>query len=255
MFIEGVHFRRETHQPVIAGRKALARSLSDIAAMGGAPRFCLMSLCVPRWADAKWVDKFFDGALELGNASGAVLAGGDLSHGETLACDVTVCGAVPRGTALRRDGAHAGDEIYVSGALGGSALGLESGKGRARQRHLHLEPRLELGALVREKLRASAAIDLSDGLSLDLKRLCLASGLAAEIAMPPRFAGASLEQALHGGEDYELLFTVRAGTRVPAQLADVPLSRIGLITRGAPGEVRLAGEPLAALGYDHFSRA
>src|SRR5580692_4643461 len=132
MFVEGVHFLRETHKAGEVGRKALVRSLSDIAAMGGAPRFCLVSLSIPGWANAKWVDGFFDGILRLAAATGTVLAGGDLSHGEKLACDVTVCGAVPRGTALRRDGARAGQQIYVSGALGGSALGLEAGKGRAR---------------------------------------------------------------------------------------------------------------------------
>ncbi|HEX4274251.1 MAG TPA: thiamine-phosphate kinase [Bryobacteraceae bacterium] len=255
MLIEGVHFLRETNSPAIAGRKALVRGLSDIAAMGGAPRFCLISLCVPGWANARWVDKFFDGVLELCAMSGAVLAGGDLSHGEHLACDVTVCGAVPRGTALRRDGAKPGHEIFVSGALGGSALGLGNGKGKARQRHLRPEPRLALGSFLRERLRASAAIDLSDGLSLDLQRLCLASGVAAEIEAPPRFSGASLEQALHGGEDYELLFTVPAGVRVPDRFEGLLLTKIGATVRGTAGDVRLGGVPLPPLGYDHFAAA
>jgi len=253
MFIEGVHFLRETHKPAVAGRKALVRGLSDVAAMGGAPRFCLVSLCVAAWAGARWVDQFFDGILGLAAATGTVLAGGDLSHGETLACDVIVCGAVPRGTALRRAGARPGDEIYVSGALGGSALGLETKKGKAGRRHLFPEPRLALGRFLREKLRAASAIDLSDGLSLDLRRVCLASGVDAEIVAPPRFPGASLDQALHGGEEYELLFTVPAGTEVPDRFEGLPLTRLGSIVRGEGGEVRLDGKPLAALGYDHFA--
>jgi thiamine-monophosphate kinase len=253
MFIDGVHFLRETHKPAAVGRKALARSLSDIAAMGGAPRFCLVSFCIPGWANAKWVDGFFDGILNLAVETGTFLAGGDLSHGETLACDVMVCGAVPRGTALRRDGARPGHEIYVSGALGGSALGLEKKQRKALQRHLYPEPRLALGRFLREKLRATSAIDLSDGLSLDLRRVCLASGVAAEIAAPPRFPGASPEQALHGGEDYELLFTVPPGTKVPERFEGLPLTRLGSILRGSAGEVRLDGKPLAALGYDHFA--
>jgi thiamine-monophosphate kinase len=252
MFIEGVHFLRETHKPAEVGRKALVRSLSDIAAMGGAPRFCLVSLCIPGWANAKWVDGFFDGILGLAAATGTVLAGGDLSHGEKLACDVTVCGAVPRGTALRRNVARPGQEIYVSGALGGSALGLETRKGKARKRHLSPDPRLALGEFLRVKLRATAAIDISDGLSLDLRRLCLASGVSAEIGDPPRFPGASREQSLHGGEEYELLFTVRGGVKVPAEFEGVPLTRIGRIVKGRAGEVRLDGKPLAPLGYDHF---
>jgi thiamine-monophosphate kinase len=251
MFVETVHFRRETHKPAVAGRKALARSLSDIAAMGGSPKFCLVSLCVPDWAGTRWVDRFFDGILQLAASTGTVLAGGDLSHGDRLVCDVTVCGAAPRGTALRRDGARAGHEIYVSGALGGSALGLETMRGKARQRHLHPEPRLALGVFLREKLRATAAIDISDGLSLDLRRICLASGVGAEIVPPPAFRGASLYQALHGGEEYELLFTVRSGTKVPPEFEGFPLTQIGRIVPGA-GDVRLNGQPLKPLGYDHF---
>ncbi len=251
MFVESVHFRRETHKPVVAGRKALARGLSDIAAMGGAPRFCLVSLCVPDWARARWVDRFFDGILQLAGSTGTVLAGGDLSHGDRLVCDVTVCGAAPRGRALRRDGARAGHEIYVSGALGGSALGLETHRGKARERHLYPQPRLALGAFLRERLRATAAIDISDGLSLDLRRLCLASGVAAEIGPPPQFRGAGLDHALHGGEEYELLFTVRPGTRVPPEFEGLPLTHIGKTVPGK-GDVRLNGQLLKSLGYDHF---
>jgi thiamine-monophosphate kinase len=255
LFIEGVHFLRETHKAADVGRKALARSLSDIAAMGGLPRFCLVSVCMPEWANEKWIDGFFESLVRLANESGAALAGGDLSKGQTFACDVTVCGAVPRGTALRRDGARQYDEIYVSGALGGSALGLDSRKPKAWKRHLNPEPRLKLGVYARERLRATAAIDLSDGLSLDLQRLCLASGTAAAITDPPRFPGASPEQALHGGEEYELLFTVPQGTRAPDRFENVPLTRIGTIVKGPSGEVRLNGTVLPPLGFDHFHHA
>ena len=258
LFLEGVHFLRDTHKAADVGRKALARGLSDIAAMGGSPRFCLVSLCVPAWANEKWVDGFFDALLNLAARADTVLAGGDLSRGETFACDVTVCGSVPRGTALRRDGAQPFDELYVSGALGGSALGFQSGKGKAQgkawKRHLNPEPRLALGTRLREHLRATSAIDLSDGLSLDLRRLCLASGVAAEILDPPRFPGATPDQALHGGEEYELLFTVRPGTRVPGHFENLPLTRIGTIVRGRAGEVFHNGMPLAALGFDHFQK-
>jgi len=250
--VEGTHFLRETHKASDVGRNALARSLSDIAAMGGTPRFCLVSLCAAKWTNRRWLDGFFDALLLDASKAGAILAGGDLSRGEVFACDVTLCGAVPRGTALRRDGARRGHEIYISGALGGSAMGLAAGKGKAWKRHLNPQPRLALGRFLRTKLRATAAIDISDGLSLDLRRLCLASRVAAEITDPPRFPGADSEQALHGGEEYELLFTVRPGTRVPAFFQDVPLTRIGTITSSPAGEITHNGAPLTVLGYDHF---
>jgi len=252
MLIEDVHFRRETHSAGDVGWKALARGLSDIAAMGGEPRFCLLSLALAPWVETRWLDGFYGGLLRLAARTGTPLMGGDLAHAEKTMCDIVVCGAVPRGKALRRDGARAGDAIYVSGTLGGSALGLSTGGGRAWRRHLRPQPRLALGRFLRARVRATAAMDLSDGLSLDLRRLSLASGLSAEIVAPPRFPGATLEQALHGGEDYELLFTAPARARVPRDFEGLPLTRIGVMRKGRPGAVELEGAPLAPLGYDHF---
>jgi thiamine-monophosphate kinase len=248
MLIEGVHFERQTHTASDAGWKALARGLSDIAAMGGSPAFCLLSLAIAPWVDSRWIDGFYRGLL----AHGVPLVGGDLARARDVTADILVVGTVPRGKALRRDGARAGDAIYVSGALGGSALGLATRRGPAWKRHKRPQPRLELGRYLREKLRATAAMDLSDGLSLDLHRLTAASGLSAEIAMPPVFPGASREQALHGGEDYELLFAVDPRTSVPTKFSGVPLTRIGTMRKGRAGAVTLDGAPLAPLGYDHF---
>jgi len=255
MLIESVHFRRETHGAADVGWKALARGLSDIAAMGGEPRFCLLSLALAPWVETSWLDGFFDGLRRLATRTLTPLMGGDLAHAEKTMCDIVVCGAVPRGTALRRDGARAGDAIYVSGELGASALGLFKGGGRAWLRHLRPQPRLALGRFLRARVRATSAMDLSDGLSLDLHRLSLASGLSAEIGAPPRFPGATWEQALHGGEDYELLFTAPARARVPRDFEGLPLTRIGVMRRGRPGAVELEGAPLAPLGYDHFRGA
>ncbi len=254
MLIEGTHFRRETHRAADVGWKALARGLSDIAAMGGEARFCLLSLAVASWVEARWVRGFYDGLLELATRAGTALIGGDLAHTERVMCDIVVAGTVPRRTALRRDGARAGDAIYVSGALGGSALGLASGRGKAWARHKRPEPRLALGQFLRTRMGATAAMDLSDGLSLDLHRLCAASGLRAEIAAPPTYGGATLEQALHGGEDYELLFTAPARVRLPHEFEGLALTRIGTMRKGAAGAVTLDGEPLPPLGYDHLRR-
>ena len=253
MLLEDTHFRRATHRAEDVGWKALARALSDLAAMGGEPRFCLLSLALPPWAGPAWIAGFYRGFLRLAARSGAPLIGGDLARSEKAMCDAVACGAVPRGQALRRDGARAGDAIYVSGRLGGSALGLATGRGKAWRRHLRPEPRLALGRFLRV-LGATAAMDLSDGVSLDLRRLCLASKLAAEISAPPIFPGATLDQALHGGEDYELLFTAPPKTRIPAAFRGLPLTRIGEMRKGRAGAVRLNGAPLAPLGWDHLRR-
>jgi len=241
-----VHFRRKTWRAREVGWAVLARGLSDIAAMGGEPRFCLLSLAVAPWTGGRWVDEFYGGLLEVAEREVTPLIGGDLGHAVKLTCDIVVCGSVPRGKALRRDGARAGDAIYVSGKLGAAATRL------ARDKAMRPEPRLELGRLLRTRIRATAAMDLSDGLSLDLRRMCLASGLTAEITTPPIFRGAALYQALDGGEDYELLFTAPERQRVPRELGGVPITRIGRMRKGRAGTVLLDGAPLAPRGYDHF---
>jgi thiamine-monophosphate kinase len=230
LFLEDVHFKR-TQKPADLGRRALARSLSDIAAMGGVPRFCLVSLALPDWVNRKWSGAFYRGLLKLADETGTALAGGDLSHAEKLVCDVMVCGSVPAGKAIRRDGARMGDVVYVSGPLGGW------------RRRPAITPRLDLARKLRG--RATSAIDLSDGLSLDLHRLCVASSVSAALDRVPLIEGATERQALHDGEDYELLYTAPPGTRVPGE-------RIGVITKGRPGAVEYRGKPLPIWGYDHF---
>jgi thiamine-monophosphate kinase len=229
--IEGVHFLAD-QSPSIIGYNALARSLSDIAAMGGEPRFCLVSLAVPPEHGAKFIDTFYRGLMILARRTKTVLAGGDLGHSDKIYCDVMVCGSTPRGQALRRSGARPGDLLYVSGRLGKPWGG-------------RIEPRLELGRALRR--RATSCMDLSDGLSLDLHRLCLASGVAAVVDRVPIVRGATLERALHGGEDYELLFTLQ-----PRKSPPRGTTPIGTIIKGRAGAVQFQGRPLAPRGYDHF---
>ena len=236
LLIEDVHFRRDTHSAADTGHKALARGLSDIAAMGGDPRFCLVSLALAEGTDRKWVDGFYRGLLALARRHDCALAGGDLSHSSKLTCDIVVCGSVPKGKALLRSGARAGDWIYVSGPLG-----------KPWEKHRRPEPRVEFGRMLRG--RASAAMDLSDGLSIDLHRMCEASGVAAELDRVPVVKGSMVEQALHGGEDYELLFTMAPRRKAPPRSL-----RIGRIVEGTAGTVKLEGRAVPVLGYDHFRK-
>ncbi len=231
--IEDVHFLR-SHRAGDVGHKALARGLSDLAAMGAEPRFALLSLALAPWADDAWVDEFYTGFLRLARRWKTVLAGGDLSHASQLACDVVLCGAVPRGKALLRSGARAGDLLCVSGPLG-----------KPWATHLRPKPRIDVGLAIRGI--ATAAMDLTDGLALDLYRLAKASGVAAELSRIPLARGATLDGALHGGEDYELLFTIPPGTALPRGTR-----RIGTIVKGAPGEIRFNGQTVEPRGYDHF---
>jgi thiamine-monophosphate kinase len=285
--LEDVHFRRGWHAPEAVGHKCLARGLSDIAAMGARPVAAFVSLAVPQEftrGRRSWVDRFYDGLLALAEQWSVPLAGGDLaqSPGDAharAAADIVVVGAVERGRALLRSGAKGGDAIYVTGALGGAAAELRvlmrtnkrtpaqpparfRGVTVATAEHPHFfpEPRVGVGrALVRRRL-ATAAIDISDGLSVDLEHLCEESGLRAEVdaALLPLGRGAMLKDALHGGDDYELLFTAGPGVRVPQRIAGVPVRRIGTMLRrksGAPRMMLLMDgrrRDLKPEGWQHF---
>ena len=242
--IQDHHFTLATHKPEAIGHKALARSLSDLAAMGSEPLFCLVSLALPKPLTGKWVDKFYKGLLALADQYRITLAGGDLSKLDKVVVDVMCCGRVPRGAALLRSSAKPGHAVYVTGALGSAA---QSGWQRAP------EPRIEAGLKLRGL--ASAAMDLSDGLSLDLARLCTESEVSAVIsaAALPVAPRANLHQALNGGEDYELLFTAPPTVKIPKRIGKLPLTKIGSITPGKPGQVRMDGRLLPPAGYDHFA--
>ncbi len=284
--VEGRHFILDWHAPETVGRRALARGLSDLAAMGARPVAVFLSLGLPpeltrkRGGSASWIDRFYAGLLELAHDAGAPLAGGDLAQSPLVLADVVLVGAVPRGRALLRSGARPGHLLYVTGKLGGAAAGLEELAALAAAAkkpgppkipaklaaqlapHLAPQPRLKQGLWLQRHRAASAAIDLSDGLSTDLTHLCEESEVAAEIdaAALPLHAGASLEQALHGGEDYELLFAAPPKTQMPRTIAGVPVTRIGRVTArrtGRPLMMLIAGkgrQPLEAHGWQHFSR-
>ena len=282
--IAGRHFRLDWHQPEAVGHRALARGLSDLAAMGARPVAAFLSLGVPRELTVAdhgrraWVRRFLDGLLELAEVYETPLAGGDLAESPVAMADIVLTGAVPRGRALLRSGAKPGDLLYVTGTLGGAAAGLARlgelaslgslnppripKKSQALLApHLFPQPRIAQGLWLRRRGLASAAIDLSDGLSTDLGHLCHESGVSAEVdaALLPLSLGANLAQALHGGEDYELLFTAPAAARLPRAIAGVPVSRIGRIVKARRSRVAVTlktpqgAAALERLGWEHFS--
>ncbi|MFL6450840.1 MAG: thiamine-phosphate kinase [Bryobacteraceae bacterium] len=251
--LEARHFHLGTHSGADVGHKALARSLSDLAAMGSKPLFCLVSLALPAKLGEEWIDAFYRGLLRLASRYETTLAGGDLASFDRVTADVMCCGELPRGTALVRSGARPGDRIYVTGELGGSAYGFAIRAGKAWKRHLRPEPRIGAGLLLRG-LRVSSCMDLSDGLALDLHRLCRESGVSATLSgSVPVARGASLQDALHGGEDYELLFTASPKTQIPARLGDLPVTEIGEIVNSRAGRITFAGDILQPKGFDHFT--
>ncbi len=251
--LEGRHFETSTHSASAIGHKALARSLSDLAAMGAEPLFCLVSLAIPPALASSWVKQFYDGLLGLAAEFRISLAGGDLAQFDRVLVDVMCCGQVPHGKALLRSGAKPGDAIYVTGELGASARGFRTRRGAHWKRHRNPQPRVAAGLALR-KLGVTSCMDLSDGLSLDLARLCKVSGVAADLSTNlPMAKDVTLTDALHGGEDYELLFTAPQSKRIPKAIAGIPATCIGIIVEGKPGSIRFCGKRLRPQGFDHFS--
>ena len=251
-FLEGTHFLRDKHPPDSVGWKCLARAVSDIAAMGGIPRCFLLSLAVRSSDTGRWLDEFLTGLRRASRKFQCVLAGGDTTRSNEILINVTVVGEVRRGRAILRSGARAGDIVFVSGRLGEAELGLQILKRNKRdanskdsrlKKHLYPEPRIALGRWLAEKGLATSMMDVSDGLSTDLPRLCAASGVGARVnatkipaLLIPSHGGLRgtdpLQLALHGGDDYELIFTVRPNRMksFPRSFGGVPLTPIGVIT-------------------------
>jgi thiamine-monophosphate kinase len=264
--LETVHFRRDWHPPDSIGHRCLARGLSDIAAMGGIPRAAFLSLSLPHDLSQRWVDEFIRGLLKLARRHSVTLAGGDTAQSpDGILADIIVVGSVPAGKVILRSTARAGDLIYVSGILGASVAALEqlrSGKKlrpSAHPRHFYPDPRIALGQHLREKKLASAMIDTSDGLSTDLRHICQESVVGAVIdaaALPSVTGNNALEYALRGGEDYELLFTAPPNRRIPKQIAGIPITRIGEITRSRRITLNTPdgqSHPLKAGGWQYFA--
>jgi thiamine-monophosphate kinase len=281
--LERVHFRREWHPPQSVGHRCLARGMSDLAAMGAEPLAVFLSLALPKRLPASWLERFLEGFLALARKHRVSLAGGDTAqspsvskqHDGLIAADIVAIGQIPLGKALLRSGARPGDLIYVTGALGGAAAELTAlskdprkfdklTKAAPGHPHLYPEPRLAVGRRLRGL--ADALIDVSDGLSTDLTHLCKESGMSAtlkeaDLPIHPLAAESSdsLNLALHGGEDYELLFTAPPTARLPRAISGVPIHRIGTISRptGRASSILLITAdghrvPVTPGGWEHF---
>ena len=280
--IEGRHFRLDWHPPESVGHRTLARGLSDLAAMGARPVAAFLSLGLPRELTVAsgltppWVERFLDGLLRLASEHHVPLAGGDLAESPLAIADIVLTGALPRGKAMLRSGARPGDRIYVTGSLGGAAAELqalgqspqdfESARTASKTAlHLYPQPRIAQGIWLRKRGLVTSAMDLSDGLSTDLARLCDESGVAAEVdasALPlnqSRDWQTALAMALHGGEDYELLLTASDSAKLPHSIAGVKITAIGRVlpVNSRKPKVSLLTEegagPLEPQGWEHFS--
>lgn len=279
MLLAGTHFFADT-DPRRLGHKSLAVNLSDLAAMGATPRYATLAIGLPE-AREDWVAAFAAGFFALAERFGVELVGGDTTRGALSVC-VTVMGEVPEGQAIRRDGAAAGDDIWVSGTLGDAALGLMALREEAMLaapdaafcigRLESPEPRVSLGLALRGV--ATAMIDLSDGLAGDAGHVARASGLAARLnvdalplspALRGQMAARARRCALAGGDDYELCFTAPADERevvlATGRSVGLALARVGSMVEAGAGRddvVLVDGDgrdlpPLA--GYDHFAGA
>lgn len=282
VLVEGVHFERRFSSAADIGSKALAVNISDVASMGGAPRYALLSLMLPAELPVDEVDGLLDGLLEMAQACGVTLAGGNITRSPgPLILDVTVVGSVKPRKILTRGGGSPGDALYVTGAIGAGVAGLEWLRAHAASdtapeadmaecvaRYRRPDPRARIGALLGRNRAASACMDTSDGLADAIAQVCRASGTGAAIdaAALPIHAGARrwfagrdpVHAALAGGDDYELLFAVPRRTRgrlraVTREARGVPLTRIGELTKDATIVLSRDGrtEPLPA-GFVHF---
>ena len=252
-FLENVHFVRNAFPPKAAGHKAIARATSDIAAMGARPRFFFLTLGLPESCTGTWFDAFLEGMARAAGGYGLTLAGGDITKYPSVIASLTVLGEIELGKAVLRSAAKPRDLLCVSGRLGEAQLGLELvlrklGSRRRFSRlltkHFWPKPRLAVGAWLANNQMATAMIDTSDGLSTDLGHICEASKVGAKVwadkipavRVPTELAKAGMDplgMALHGGEDYELLFTVspRLAGHLPRRIGGTPLTAIGEITR------------------------
>ncbi|NOY54093.1 MAG: thiamine-phosphate kinase [Deltaproteobacteria bacterium] len=279
LLVEGVHFERRWFSLFQIGSKALRVALSDIAAMGGVPEYVFVGMALPPSVSADEGAKILKGIRETAELYKVTLAGGDLSRsGEGIVLDIILLGNAKRGKSILRSGARPGDQLFVSGALGDAALGLqlmkmeqgEDDRTDLPDRQRSPEPRMELGRILGEEGWATAMMDLSDGISSDLLRLCEASDVGAVLrlydlpaSVPLRSICATLAldsvpYLLHGGEDYELLFTVSADVRSTLEQADlpVPVTPVGEILPAKAGvwleDPEGSRRPLLPQGYDHF---
>jgi thiamine-monophosphate kinase len=272
--LEGIHFRRDWHSPESVGHRCLTRGLSDIAAMGGQPLAIFLSLALPRDLPQSWVNRFMISLTKLAEKHGATLAGGDTSQSLAgILADIIVLGTVPKNRAILRSGAKPGDRIYVTGELGGSAAAIARLRAHPKKkldprvypRHFFPEARLELGSILRKKNLVSAMIDTSDGLSTDLAHICEESRVGAEIdasKIPRARIGkpareVDLGLAVHGGEDYELLFTAPKRKPVPKRIAGVTITEIGHITASDGIFIKNPNGQRSKLypqGWEHFRK-
>ncbi len=272
LLVEGVHFRLDWTTPEQLGHKALAVSLSDMAAMGAAPCAAVLSLALPRDVGDAYIEAFYRGATAIADRFGVTIVGGDLSLSpSSIVIDSVLVGHVEEGRALRRDFARSGQDVYVSGVLGTSAAGLAQllafGRDDTRvspdeaslRAHLVPEPRVVLGRALVERRLAVSAIDVSDGLSSDLGHVCEASGVGAVLDATAIPSPGGLELALHGGEQYELVFAAdqahRADLAALAAEIGLALTRIGRFDGSVDGvwiEAEGTRTRLAPSGFDHF---
>lgn len=254
--VEDVHFVRSLISPEDLARKSVAVSVSDVGAMGGAPKYILASLGYTKREDGAFLEGLMRGFESAEEEFGVRLVGGNLSSSEKIFLDMTVLGFVDPECVVTRKGASPGDVIYVSGTLGDSALGLgilkkggKEGKGRLVERHLRPKPRLELGKALADGKLATAMIDVSDGLALDLTRITVAHGVGARVgveriplsgdyrALAGEYTDDFYGPALSGGEDYELLFTSpperRGEIKKISDMLNIEITEIGDVSRDA----------------------